>query len=123
MKKSASDLEGERTMHSVFLGGEEPADRAIYEEYVRGFDEIPVLDDAVRIPPRRPSQPSFVKSERRNLRKEERPDGYALREARLTELEEQYQEYLNPKPIRRKRKTAAKKRSRRNKRRPARAAG
>jgi hypothetical protein len=88
MKKGASELAHERTMQRVFLGGEEPADISIYEEYVRGFDEIPILDDAVRIPPRPPTPPSFVRGERRSLRKEERADGYSLREASRTELEE-----------------------------------
>jgi hypothetical protein len=124
VKKGASELAHERTMQRVFLGGEEPADISIYEEYVRGFDEIPILDDAVRIPPRPPTAPSFVRGERRSLRKEERADGYSLREASRTELEDLYQEYLHPKPLRRKRKTAAtKKPSRRKNRRPARATG
>jgi hypothetical protein len=123
MKKGASELAHERPMQSVFLGGDEPADLSIYEEYVRGFDEIPILDDAVRIPPRSPAPPSFVRGERRSLRKEERTDGYSLREASVTELEDLYREYLDPKPVRRKRKTVTKKSSRSKNRRPARAVG
>lgn len=123
MKRGASERAHERSMQSVFLG-EEPADRSIYEEYVRGFDEIPILDDAVRIPPRPPTPPSFVRGERRSLRKEERADGYSLREASLAELEALYREYLDPTPVPRKRKAAAtKKPGRRKNRRRARSAG
>ena len=106
MKRSASGLIDDRTISSASLD-REPGNHASYEEYVRSFDEIPVLEDVVRIPPRRMTPPNFVRGERRNLRQVERPDGYTLRESRLTELEEAYQEYVDPKPVRRKRKTAA----------------
>jgi hypothetical protein len=96
----------ERPAGSVTVEGDEPANHSLYEEYVRGFDEIPVLDDAVRIPPRRSLPPSFVRGERRSLRKEERDDGYALREANLSELEALYCEYLAPKAAKPKRKPA-----------------
>ncbi len=91
----------ERAAANLFLDGEEPSNHDCYEEYVRGFDEVPVLDDAVAIPPRRPAPPSFVRGERRSVRKEERPDGYALREATQAEIERLYGEYLAPKAVKR----------------------
>ena len=108
----------ERPAGNVTVEGDEPADHSLYEEYVRGFDEIPVLDDAVRIPPRRSLPPSFVHGERRSLRKEERDDGYALREASRAEIEALYCEYLEPNAAKPKRKPArAKKKSGGTKRR------
>ena len=88
------------------VNGDEPLNQTCYEEYVRGFDEVPVLEDAVVIPPRRPAQPSFVRGERRSVRKQERPDGHTLREAALAEIERLYAEYSspNPPPAKRKRK-------------------
>jgi hypothetical protein len=94
----------ERPAGSLSVEGDEPANQAHYDEYVRGFDEIPVLDDAVRIPPRRSPPPSFVRGERRSLRKEERDDGYALREANRAEIEALYGEYLAPQAAKPKRK-------------------
>ena len=94
----------ERAVANLFLDGEEPSNHDRYEEYVRGFDEVPVLEDAVAIPPRRPAPPSFVRGERRSVRKEERPDGYLLREANVAEIETLYGEYLAPKPVKAKRK-------------------
>jgi hypothetical protein len=124
MKKAASASSDARVLEAILLGSDEPADRALYQEYVRGFDEIPTLDDAVIIPPRPPAPPNFVRGERRNLRNHDRPDGYEQREANLAELERLYREYLDPKPAGPKRKaTSAKKTSRRKTRRPKRAAG
>src|SRR5688500_6431036 len=94
----------ERPAGGVTVDGDEPANRSLYEEYVRGFDEIPVLDDAVRIPPRRSLPPNFVRGERPSLRKEERGDGYALREATRAEIETLYREYLAPQTAKPKRK-------------------
>ena len=94
----------ERPADRSIVENEEPANHASYEEYVRGFDEIPVLDDAVRIPPRRVPPPSFVFGERRSLRKEERIDGYAAREDNLAEIESLYGEYVEPKAGKPKRK-------------------
>jgi hypothetical protein len=94
----------ERAAGRDAIGSDEPADRAHYDEYVRGFDEIPVLEDAVRIPPRPVRPPSFVQGERRSLRREERPDGYSLREQHLAELEALYGEYVAPQAVGRKRK-------------------
>ena len=85
---------GDRTVAS----SDEPGNHAVYEEYLRGFDEIPVLQDAVRIPPRRPLPPSFVRGERRDVRQEPRPDAYSVRETGLAELELLYQEYAQPAP-------------------------
>ncbi len=115
----------ERAAANLFHNGDEPSNQTSYEEYVRGFDEIPVLDDAVVIPPRRPAQPSFVRGERRSVRKEERPDGYLLRDANLAQLETLYAEYLNPKPVRgkAKRKQRANKRASRKRQGKSRAAG
>ena len=119
MKKGSPALREHRTQQHPLLAGEEPGDRAHYDEYVRGFDEVPILDDAVTIPPRRPTPPSFVRGERRNLRKQERPDGYSQREANMAVLEQLYREYLDPQPARRTRKTAAKKKPARSKNRRA----
>lgn len=94
----------ERRAGSLSIEGDEPPNHALYEEYVRGFDEIPVLEDAVRIPPRRSPPPSFVHGERRSLRKQERPDGYSQRVASLVELEALYGEYLAPQTAKPKRK-------------------
>ena len=84
------------------LDDEARVDHSLYDEYVRGFDEVPVLNDAVSIPLPRPAPRSFVHGERRSLRGEERPDSYSSREADLTELERLYLEYAAPKPVRRK---------------------
>jgi hypothetical protein len=97
---SASGLDDERSVN-----------HSLYEEYVRGFDEVPVLNDAVSVPPRPPRPPSFVRGERRSLRGEERPDSYSLREAGVAELERLYLEYVAPKPVRRKSKKPGTKKS------------
>ena len=108
----------ERQASSLSVEGDEPANHALYEEYVRGFDEVPVLNDAVSVPPRRSPPPSFVRGERRSLRKEERDDGYLLREATLAEIESLYGEYLAPEAKKPKRRAPrAKKKSAGNKRR------
>jgi hypothetical protein len=102
------------------LDDEQRVNHSLYDEYVRGFDEVPVLDDAVRVPPSLPRPPNFVRGERRSLRSEERPDGYSLREASVAELEQLYLEYVAPKPAARKpKKRATKKRSGRKRARPA----
>jgi hypothetical protein len=86
----------ERPAGSLTIEGDEPANHSLYQEYVRGFDEIPVLEDAVQVSPRRSAPASFVRGERRSLRKQERDDGYALREENRAELEALYGEYLAP---------------------------
>jgi hypothetical protein len=85
-----------RPARRVSIESDEPADRAMYEEYVRGFDEVPILDDAVRTPPRSSPPPNFVRGERRSLRKAERADGYSFRQASLAAIEALYDEYLAP---------------------------
>ncbi len=98
---------------------DEPGNNAAYGEYLRGFDDIPVLQDAVAIPPPRRPQPEFRRGERRDARQEQRPDAYALREATLAEIEFLYCEYMQPGPVahppkrkkRHKRKTTTKSKS------------
>jgi hypothetical protein len=102
---------------------EQRVNHSLYDEYVRGFDEVPVLNDAVSVPPRPPRLPSFVRGERRSWRNEERPDSYWLREASRAELEQLYREYAAPKPVGRKpKKRATKKSSGRKRKRAARTA-
>jgi hypothetical protein len=93
------------------IAGDEPGNHAAYEEYLRGFDEIPVLVDAVRIPPRRQLPPDFRRGERRDVRHETRPDGYSLREANRAEIELLYLEYSRPAPPRAVRAKPKKKRA------------
>lgn len=76
-----------------------PGNNAAYEEYLRGFDDIPVLQDAVRIPPPRRQPPDFRRGERRDARQEQRLDAYTLREATLAEIELLYREYAQPEPV------------------------
>src|SRR5690554_3510542 len=87
----------------------------VYDEYLRGFDELPVLQDAVRIPPRR-LEPDFRLGERRDARKEPRPDAYIVREEYRAALERLYAEYCAPPPAAKsRRKRAAKRRPRKAK--------
>jgi hypothetical protein len=78
---------------------DEPGNNAAYDEYLRGFDDIPVLQDAVRTPPPRRQQPDFRRGERRDVRQENRPDESSLREATLAEIEFLYHEYTQPAPV------------------------
>jgi hypothetical protein len=82
----------------LVAASDEPGNNAVYEEYLRGFDEIPVLQDAVRIPPRRQPPPDFRRGERRDVRQAQRPDAYSVREASQAELELLYREYSQPAP-------------------------
>jgi hypothetical protein len=108
MGTPASQAKPTSTPHS---DDERRVNHSLYDEYVRGFDEVPVLDDAVIVPPRRALPPNFVRGERRNLRSEQRADGYSIREANLAELELLYREYVAPTPLAPKpKKRAAKKR-------------
>jgi hypothetical protein len=95
------------------VGDDEPGNDAAYDEYLRGFDDVPVLQDAVRTPPRRLPPPDFRRGERRDVRKELRPDAYSVREANSAELERLYQEYSQPEPVavRPKRKKGQKRKS------------
>ena len=100
-------------------GDDEPGNAAAYREYLRGFDDIPVLQDAVTIPPPRRRQPEFRRGERRDARQEQRPDAYSLREVTLAEIEFLYGEYVQPAQVarppkrkkRQKRKTTTKSKS------------
>jgi hypothetical protein len=83
----------------VVASNDEPGNNVAYDEYLRGFDEIPVLQDAVRIPPARAPQPDFRRGERRDARSELRPDAYAIREANAAALELLYGEYSQPAPV------------------------
>jgi len=82
----------------IVAASDEPGNNAAYEEYLRGFDDIPVLQDAVRIPPRRQLPPNFVRGERRDVRQAQRPDAYSIREATMAELVLLYREYSQPAP-------------------------
>lgn len=81
----------------------------LYAEYLRGFDDVPVLRDAVRVPPPK-ALPDFRAGARRDERKETRPDPYVERELGKAELERLYDEYLHPVPVRPKAKKRAGKR-------------
>jgi hypothetical protein len=113
MKNPASKQSQSRE-DRIVVANDEPANHAVYAEYVRGFDDIPVLQDAVRIPPARAPQPDFRRGERRDARREQRPDAYSAREANAAEIELLYQEYSRPAPaaVRPKRKKAQKRKSR-----------
>jgi len=66
----------------------------LYEEYLRGFDDLPVLRDAVSPPPPRVARPDFRRGERRDQRKVAREDTQSLRQLRERDLEATYREYL-----------------------------
>ena len=109
----------ERPAGSLSDESGEPANHTLYQEYVRGFDEVPVLEDAVSIPPRRTPPPNFVHGERPSLGKEDRADGYVFREATRAEIEALYGEYVAPKSAKPKRKPPRrKKKASGSKRRP-----
>jgi hypothetical protein len=71
-------------------------DHAAYDEYVRGFDDVPTLVDVVGSPPRRVFQPDFRRGERPDRRKAPRLDALTEREARSAALEQAYLEYTQP---------------------------
>jgi hypothetical protein len=79
-------------------------DHELYEEYVRGFDDVPTLLDAVALPPRRVPEADFRRGERPDQRKERRLDAQALRAATAAEIEQSYREYEQPEPARAARK-------------------
>jgi hypothetical protein len=66
-------------------------ERDLYQEYLAGLDELPVLRDAVQLPP--PPPPDFRQGERPDLRKARRDDAHAARERRRVECEHAYLEY------------------------------
>ena len=97
MKNAVSKQElplGGRTVAT----NDEPGNNSVYEEYLRGFDDIPVLQDAVGMPLRRRPPPDFRRGERRDVRQEQRPDAYSAREASVAEVELLYEEYSQPAP-------------------------
>jgi hypothetical protein len=64
-----------------------------YQEYVRVLDEVPVLVDVVREPPRVPVR-DFRLGQRPDVRKAPRDDAAALREQHAGELARHYEEYV-----------------------------
>jgi hypothetical protein len=90
----------------------------VYAEYVRGFDDIPVLSDAVHAPPMPRPPPDFRRGERKDVRKEPRPDSYALREALAAELASRYAEYCGEAPVVPPKRAKPSKRGARNRRKP-----
>jgi len=67
-------------------------DQGLYQEYVRWLDDVPVLVDVVREPPRVPIK-DFRLGQRRDERKAPRDDAARLREQHDGDLEQQYAEY------------------------------
>jgi hypothetical protein len=67
-------------------------DQGRYLEYVRSLDELPVLVDVVREPPRVAIK-DFRLGQRPDGRKAPRDDGAALREQHARDIEQQYAEY------------------------------
>jgi len=113
LKQRLDHTESHRVMHA--LEGAEANTR--YEEYVRALDELPVLADVVREPPRVVIR-NFRLGQRPDVRKRPREDAYSLREQYALDLEQWYGEYAQDlaapaKPAKRvtARKPAQKKRS------------
>ncbi len=68
---------------------------SLYDEYVRGFDDVPTLTDPVALPSRR-LPPDFRTGERNDVRKRPREDRDAVRERETQELDALYREYADP---------------------------
>jgi hypothetical protein len=66
---------------------------ASYREYVRSLDELPVLVDVVREPPRMPIK-DFRLGQRPDGRKTPRDDAAALRDQHDRDIARQYAEYI-----------------------------
>lgn len=64
-----------------------------YQEYVRLLDEVPVLVDVVREPPRTPVR-DFRLGQRPDVRRAPREDAALLREQHAVDVEQQYAEYV-----------------------------
>jgi hypothetical protein len=64
-----------------------------YQEYVRSLDEVPVLVDVVREPPRSVVR-DFRLGQRPDARKAPRDDAVALREQHAGDVAVQYAEYV-----------------------------
>jgi hypothetical protein len=63
-----------------------------YQEYLRSLDEVPVLVDVVREPPRVVIK-DFRLGQRSDARKRARDDAASLREQHVQQLEQHYAEY------------------------------
>jgi hypothetical protein len=63
-----------------------------YQEYLRSLDEVPVLVDVVREPPRAKIK-DFRRGQRADARKAPRDDAAALREQHAGDVAVQYAEY------------------------------
>ena len=83
-----------------------------YQEYLRMLDEVPVLLDVVREPPRVPVK-DFRLGQRADARRAPRDDVAALREQHVLEVARQYSEYAEAEacdpPVSARRKPARKK--------------
>lgn len=75
------------------LAGAATEHQGCYQEYVRVLDEVPVLVDVVREPPRVPVR-DFRLGQRPDVRKAPRDDAAALREQHAGELARHYEEYV-----------------------------
>ena len=64
-----------------------------YQEYLRSLDEVPVLVDVVREPPRVAIR-DFRLGQRSDARKAARDDAAVLREQHVGDVEQQYSEYV-----------------------------
>ena len=84
---------------ALILEADWPADAsavesyAVYEEYLRMLDEVPVLSDIVDEPPRIRIR-DFRRGERPDARKQPREDPYLLREQLAWDIEQRYAEYV-----------------------------
>jgi hypothetical protein len=74
------------------LAGAAAEAQSRYQEYVRSLDELPVLVDVVREPPRVANK-DFRLGQRRDERKAPRQDAAELREQHERDLAQQYVEY------------------------------
>jgi hypothetical protein len=72
-------------------GGGSLEPNAAYTEYVRGLDDLPVLNDVVQAPPPALAPPAF--SLAREVRGPSRPDCVTLRDTIRAELAALYAEY------------------------------
>jgi hypothetical protein len=75
------------------LAGAIAEEHARYREYVRSLDELPVLLEVVREPPRIPIK-DFRLGQRPDGRKAPRDDAAALRERHDRDVAQQYAEYV-----------------------------
>ena len=74
------------------LAGAAAEAQRLYQEYVRSLDDVPVLTDVVREPPR-VAPKDFRLGQRRDARQAPREDGIELREQHACDLAQQYAEY------------------------------